>query len=200
MTCNVRCSHWQITALTAGDGCCPDGATADGDPDCNPTCGNAIKEKGEECDDGNLADGDGCNRSCRNETSSDLCKMRVAQKQVGVSDACVQCVCGSCTNQANACYAAANERDVDLCNGIVECVRENGCSGTACYCGGDLLACSLGYPTGPCRMPIERAAGTSSLSRLSSLSRSADNPFGRASIFGECAYQSCGQVCGLTMQ
>jgi hypothetical protein len=49
-------------------------------------------------------------------------------------------------------------------------------------------------------MPIERAAGTSSLSRLSSMSRVADNPFGRASLFGECAYQSCAQVCGLTGQ
>jgi cysteine-rich repeat protein len=197
-TCNVQCSHWQITALTAGDGCCPDGATSDGDPDCDPDCGNSIKEKGEDCDDGNLADGDGCSRSCRNETPSDLCQMRVAQKQANFNDACVQCVCGSCTTQANGCYSAPNERDVDLCNDIVECVRENGCSGTACYCGGDLLACSLGYPAGPCRSQIERAAGTSSLSRLSTLSRAADNPFGRASLFGECAYQSCAQACGLT--
>ena len=197
-TCNVQCSHWQVTALTAGDGCCPEGATPDGDPDCEAMCGNSIKEKDEECDDGNQIDGDGCNRSCRNESAGELCKLRVAQKQVGVSDACVQCVCGSCAKEANGCYAATNEREVDLCNGIVECVRDNGCSGTACYCGNDLLACSLGYANGPCKTQIERAAGTSSLSRLSSLSRDNANPFGRAAIFGECAYQACEQACGLT--
>lgn len=199
-TCNVACSHWKITALTPGDACCPDGATPDSDPDCAPVCGNSVKEKGEDCDDGNTADGDGCTHTCHSETPADQCKMRVAQKQAGMSEACVQCVCGNCTTQANACYGATSAREVDLCDGIVECVRENGCSGTACYCGGDLLACSLGYPSGPCRQQIERAAGTSSLSRLSTLSRDATNPFGRAGLFGECAYQSCAQACGLTTQ
>ncbi len=34
------------------------------DDDSKAVCGNGIVEKGEECDDGNLQDGDGCTRFC----------------------------------------------------------------------------------------------------------------------------------------
>ena len=34
-----------------------DSTTAD---TCEPICGDGLKFKGERCDDGNLADGDGC--------------------------------------------------------------------------------------------------------------------------------------------
>jgi cysteine-rich repeat protein len=34
---------------------------------CGGTCGNGILESGEECDDGNNVDGDGCSVACRNE-------------------------------------------------------------------------------------------------------------------------------------
>lgn len=33
-------------------------------------CSNGILEPGEECDDGNLTNGDGCSSSCLNETQS----------------------------------------------------------------------------------------------------------------------------------
>jgi len=32
-----------------------------------PTCGNESVEYGEECDDGNLVDGDGCSSACKVE-------------------------------------------------------------------------------------------------------------------------------------
>lgn len=35
----------------------------------DPVCGNAIEEPGENCDDGNVMTGDGCDASCRFETS-----------------------------------------------------------------------------------------------------------------------------------
>jgi cysteine-rich repeat protein len=35
-----------------------------GEPDIAPECGNEIVEPGEECDDGNDIDGDGCNADC----------------------------------------------------------------------------------------------------------------------------------------
>jgi len=32
------------------------------------TCSNGKKDAGEECDDGNILDGDGCNSTCLEET------------------------------------------------------------------------------------------------------------------------------------
>lgn len=37
------------------------------------TCGNAVLDSGESCDDGNLTAGDGCSASCQTETSSATC-------------------------------------------------------------------------------------------------------------------------------
>ncbi|TMQ14562.1 MAG: TonB family protein [Deltaproteobacteria bacterium] len=36
-------------------------------PPAPPVCGNGVLETGEQCDDGNAADGDGCSSSCRTE-------------------------------------------------------------------------------------------------------------------------------------
>jgi cysteine-rich repeat protein len=36
----------------------------------NPVCGNNVLESGEECDDGNLINGDGCSSVCRREVNS----------------------------------------------------------------------------------------------------------------------------------
>lgn len=39
-------------------------------------CGNGVIEKGESCDDGNLANGDGCTSSCKNEALGSVCGNR----------------------------------------------------------------------------------------------------------------------------
>ncbi len=64
-TCQAECSNQAITACYDGDGCCPVGCDATNDNDC-PGCGNAILEAGlgEECDDGNTDNLDGCTTSC----------------------------------------------------------------------------------------------------------------------------------------
>ena len=36
-------------------------------PPADPVCGNSAVEAGEQCDDGNTVDGDGCSSSCRRE-------------------------------------------------------------------------------------------------------------------------------------
>jgi fibro-slime domain-containing protein len=35
---------------------------------CNNLCGNQVKDRGEQCDDGNTVNGDGCNNKCQLET------------------------------------------------------------------------------------------------------------------------------------
>lgn len=63
-TCTAACTFPAITTPTNGDGCCPSGANANNDNDCQPTCRNAVVEAGEECDDGNMVDTDACRNNC----------------------------------------------------------------------------------------------------------------------------------------
>lgn len=58
-----------VTDPIDGDGCCPDGANALTDDDCDPVCPNGVVEGVEECDDDNLEAGDGCDASCEWETT-----------------------------------------------------------------------------------------------------------------------------------
>jgi len=48
---------WGLILSPAGEATCPDPAV----------CGNGIVEDGEDCDDGNNVDGDGCSANCGNE-------------------------------------------------------------------------------------------------------------------------------------
>lgn len=51
--------------------CLAGNAYAQGEVTCPPpVCGNRIRETGEECDDGNTVDGDGCSGSCSRESSA----------------------------------------------------------------------------------------------------------------------------------
>jgi cysteine-rich repeat protein len=66
-TCQAKCVYDEITAPADGDDCCPDGANANTDDDCDPVCGNGVEEAGETCDDGGTSPGDGCSASCQDE-------------------------------------------------------------------------------------------------------------------------------------
>ncbi|HEY4178094.1 MAG TPA: DUF4215 domain-containing protein [Kofleriaceae bacterium] len=63
-TCQAACTHQPITAAANGDGCCPTGANANTDTDCQPVCGNTVKEGTEQCDDGNMNNTDACSNTC----------------------------------------------------------------------------------------------------------------------------------------
>jgi hypothetical protein len=92
--CNVVCTHTLINTAVGGDGCCPTGANANNDSDCQPTCGNRVRELGELCDGDcpttgascvddtnvctmNVVTGTGCQRTCSNQ-----------QAQPGAADGC----------------------------------------------------------------------------------------------------------------
>ncbi len=73
-SCQATCTYNQITRCDDGsDGCCPSGCTLqdDGDKDC-PGCGNCLLESnlGEECDDCNVDNLDGCTTSCTTQTGA----------------------------------------------------------------------------------------------------------------------------------
>ena len=68
--CGMRCNFTLILAAANGDMCCPLGANATNDNDCQPVCGNGIPEGGEACD-GN------CPTSCPRDTDNDPCTANV---------------------------------------------------------------------------------------------------------------------------
>jgi cysteine-rich repeat protein len=71
-TCEAQCAFTPITSPHGGDGCCPVGGNANTDTDCDPLCGNGVVETGEQCDDGDVEDGDGCSANCSSELGPPL--------------------------------------------------------------------------------------------------------------------------------
>ncbi|MBI4135324.1 DUF4215 domain-containing protein [Candidatus Uhrbacteria bacterium] len=56
--------------------------------DVIPSCGNGRRERGEDCDDGNLINGDGCSATCLNEGSSFTFACGNGVLQTGVGEEC----------------------------------------------------------------------------------------------------------------
>ena len=99
MQCQAECVTNNITQPTNGDSCCPTGANANNDTDCNAVCGNSVIEtaKGEKCD-GN------CPTTC---PTTDRCR---PQTLMGTAAACTaECVAGApitaCTSGDQCCPA-----------------------------------------------------------------------------------------------
>jgi cysteine-rich repeat protein len=80
--------------------------TATPTPTPVPECGNGVTEAMEECDDGNLVNGDGCSASCTLEPDGDLCTG--IPTQAGTSVASVRVASGL----SSPVYVTAPPRDV----------------------------------------------------------------------------------------
>ncbi len=85
-----------------GDMCCPSGATSATDDDCIQVCGNGRREFPEQCDDGNVTSGDGCDDMCRSEdpaTAFRLDAIEIIDPHVFISIGGLACLDG--TDMAN---------------------------------------------------------------------------------------------------
>lgn len=78
------------------DGCCPANATVLSDPDCGAVCGNGVVEAGEDCDDGNTQNGDGCAAACWNEST--LVAFRITSLEIRDPHLLVNDSSGACTD------------------------------------------------------------------------------------------------------
>ena len=124
-TCAAVCVHLPITALRAGDGCCPHGVGANFmlDPDCAPSCGNGVVETpAEQCDWGA-----GCPAGPQEcPPSFEGCTRYVFQgSRTQCTAACVATVITACVNDDGCCAPGcthANDSDCQVAcgDGIVE--------------------------------------------------------------------------------
>jgi len=111
-------------------------------------CGNSIVEGGEECDDGNTADGDCCSSTCSFESNGSVCDNGNACSVLDTCDGAGICVAGgplgcddsnSCTD--DSCNPAAGceyVNNTDPCDNGDACTAGDVCGGGACTSGGPL--------------------------------------------------------------
>lgn len=148
--CNVLCTHLVIRRTTHGDGCCPEGASANADRDCEPSCGNGVIEAGELCDaicpktSADCSDDDPCTRdSITGAGCGARCEHTPIDARAGDG------LCCGATGTPDADCASCG-------NGMVEPPEECDCPGGA--------ACSPALPacvrcTDSCRMQPRAASG-----------------------------------------
>jgi len=134
-------------------------------------CGNGAVEEGEECDDGNALDGDGCDSDCTFSCTE-------ASEAVDCND-WNPCTDDRCDEATHTCSYPVNADTVACRPAMGECDVEESCTGSSPDCPDDVFqpagyACSDGDPctepdecdgAGTCRgVPLEPLRNVTALS------------------------------------
>jgi hypothetical protein len=144
--CNLSCTHVETVIPLIGDGCCPPGANANNDNDCQPMCGNGIVERGERCDgrcptQADCNDGNPCTRDT---VAGSGCVVMCTHTQINAAmggDGC--CPAGANANNDGDCLPVCGNRVRDageLCDGD--------CPTTGASCVDDTNVCTMNVVVG----------------------------------------------------
>ena len=91
----------------------------------SPTCGDGVIDSGEQCDDGNLIDGDGCSASCQNEGATpEICNDNIDND----GDNLVDCADPECENDSNCAIEICDNGIDDDNDNLVDCA-DSDCTG-----------------------------------------------------------------------
>ncbi|HVW23784.1 MAG TPA: DUF4215 domain-containing protein [Polyangiaceae bacterium] len=148
------------------------------------SCGDGVLQSGEQCDDGNHVEGDGCSGACTDTRACDAClQAAIADPDNGLNgpDGVLAMTpglyppCEGLTGYAPAGPAAGEPR-IDLCRAVYDCALRTKCgqqpgSGfdpSSCYCGTtQQFDCLIaGRANGPCKDDIEAGDETSDPSTI----------------------------------
>jgi hypothetical protein len=124
-TCNAECVDGGMqTACRSGDDCCPPGCNANNDDDCEPRCGNGVREASERCDPLSSCPSSCSNQGCQIRTlvGAGTCEARCenggSQTQCRSGDGC--CPGPQCS--------FANDRECPARCGDADGMCPSGCS------------------------------------------------------------------------
>src|SRR5207247_1753211 len=117
-------------------------------------CGNGILDPGEECDDGNLLNGDCCSSTCQFEAAGTACR-----PAANVCD-----VAATCTGTSGTCPANGFKAAGTVCRPAAgACDVAEACTGTSAACPADgLKPAGRVCTAGPCAVAAT-CTGTSTL-------------------------------------
>lgn len=112
-TCTAACSFPAITMPIHNDGCCPPGANATNDNNCQPVCRNGVVEGTEQCDDGNNVDTDACKNDCTPGTPPTAFRFDTLALRDPHAFTQVFIFCADITGQLNDQFTANIDNDED---------------------------------------------------------------------------------------
>ena len=128
-------------------------------------CGNNIVEIGEICDPKYTVNN--CGKDCKSITSATCLACDNGSECVDFVD------CMQLTTNAAAGSPAAGTPKAQLCNEVLDCVRDSGCAAHGdgiikCYCGtANVADCQSGLANGACKAELERGLETTLFSQIS---------------------------------
>lgn len=160
------------------------GGAQGGSSGAGPVCGNNKVEAGEECDDGNTKDWDGCSSTCKNKCEQ--CEKQLCATNASKEDYFLNCYTemGSISNPSSGLNLALQgpaqgQPKQQLCAKLVECLQRTQCiqdspnAGLAkgCFCGASTSPADCADPQkgpkGPCVAEVGAAAESMALSDVS---------------------------------
>lgn len=167
-------------------------------------CGNGKLEAGEECDDGNTKDGDGCSSICTNKCEQ--CEAADCSSSADLKPVFEQCYGDDAlaTMPAQGGPAAGTPRN-KLCQALIACVRRTNCQAgspgdpiTPCLCGTANATACTANATGPCADEVAAAAESRTFNDIQQRSAGGNTVYAVGLAFNllsNCDASACGHEC-----